>query len=164
MNINNQKDKHWMSKALQLANNAKINGEVPVGAVLVLKNNIIGEGWNCSITHCDPTAHAEIVALRQGSKNIKNYRLLDSVMYVTIEPCIMCAGAMIHARIKRLVFANYSKKTGAVGSFINILRYPGINHLIILNRPLMSERASLQLKNFFKERRIQQKNNKINRR
>lgn len=103
-------DEHWMQHAIILARYAELRGEIPVGTVLVINDNVIGEGWNCSIINNDPTAHAEILALRQGGKNMKNYRLLETTLYVTLEPCIMCATAMIHARINRLVFGTKNKK------------------------------------------------------
>src|SRR3990167_9266006 len=100
-------DHYWMQHALQLARHAGANNEVPVGAVLIWNNDIIGEGWNQPISTCDPTAHAEMVALRQGARYRNNYRVVDATLYVTLEPCVMCIGAMIHARIARLVFGAY---------------------------------------------------------
>jgi len=97
-------DINWMQHALQLARYAEQQGEVPVGAVLVVENTIIGEGWNCPISTCDPTAHAEIVALRQAAQQRQNYRLIDTTLYVTLEPCTMCAGAILQARVQRVVF------------------------------------------------------------
>ena len=102
--MNPQTDEYWMRHALELARRAWEQGEVPVGAVLVQGDRVIGEGWNRPISQCDPTAHAEIMALRQGGKVIDNYRLLDTTLYVTLEPCVMCAGAMVHSRITRLVY------------------------------------------------------------
>ncbi len=155
------KDEFWMHHALMLAKHAESEGEVPVGAVLVLKNDIIGEGWNCSIGHNDPTAHAEIIALRQGGRRAGNYRLLNATMYVTLEPCIMCAGAMMHARIGRLVFGAQDEKTGAAGSLIDILNHPGINHRIIFIGGILAKMCSTQLRNFFRRRRSQQRAHRL---
>lgn len=115
--VRSEFDEKMMRHALELANKAEALGEIPVGAVLVDDSgNIIGEGWNLSIVQNDPTAHAEIIALRNGAKNIQNYRLLNTTLYVTLEPCTMCAGAILHSRIKRLVFGASDYKTGAIGS------------------------------------------------
>ncbi|ABR00454.1 hypothetical protein CGSHiGG_08090 [Haemophilus influenzae PittGG] len=115
--VRSEFDEKMMRYALELADKAEALGEIPVGAVLVDDaRNIIGEGWNLSIVQSDPTAHAEIIALRNGAKNIQNYRLLNSTLYVTLEPCTMCAGAILHSRIKRLVFGASDYKTGAIGS------------------------------------------------
>ncbi|SBT81915.1 tRNA-specific adenosine deaminase [secondary endosymbiont of Trabutina mannipara] len=153
----NYSDKLWMNHALMLTERAEVEEEIPVGAVLILNGNIIGEGWNSSIGHNDPTAHAEIIALRQGGQRIKNYRLLESIMYVTLEPCIMCAGAMIHARISRLVFGAKAKKNGAAGSFLNILKNKNINHKIIINSGIQAQQCSLQLSKFFQQCRYRKK-------
>ncbi|CUX95703.1 tRNA-specific adenosine deaminase [Candidatus Gullanella endobia] len=142
-------DELWMRHALFLAKRAEDEGEVPVGAILILNNVIIGEGWNCSISYHDPTAHAEIIALRQGGEQINNYRLLKTTLFVTLEPCMMCIGAMIQARIGRLVFGARNKKTGAVGSFIDMLTYPGINHRIKLTSDVLAQLCASQLTNFF---------------
>lgn len=115
-------DEKWMRHALRLADKAEQLGEIPVGAVLVdEQGNLLGEGWNLSISESDPTAHAEIVALRQGGQRLQNYRLLNTTLYVTLEPCTMCAGAILHSRIKRLVFGASDYKTGAVGSRFHFL-------------------------------------------
>ncbi|AKC60686.1 tRNA-specific adenosine deaminase [Blochmannia endosymbiont of Camponotus (Colobopsis) obliquus] len=142
-----------MRCALMLAQQATSVGEVSVGAVLVLNNKVIGIGYNNSIHYHDPTAHAEILALRCGGKILRNYRLLHTTLYVTLEPCIMCVGAMIHARINRLVFGAKDKKIGAVGSFMHILKYPGINHSISVTTGILNCLCSKQLSNFFKQRR-----------
>ena len=109
-------DAYWMKQALALAQKAWEQGEVPVGAILVLDDEVIGQGWNRPITRHDPTAHAEIMALQQGGQIGQNYRLLNATLYVTLEPCVMCAGAMVHSRIKRLVYGASDLKTGAAGS------------------------------------------------
>lgn len=150
-------DEVWMRHALMLAARAQAEGEVPVGAVLVLNGAIIGEGWNRSIGHHDPTAHAEIMALRQGGQQAGNYRLLNATLYVTLEPCVMCAGAMIHARIGRLVFGARDEKTGAAGSLMDIIGHPGMNHRIALTGDVLAQACSAQLSEFFRHRRAQHK-------
>lgn len=150
-------DEYWMQHAMALAVKAQDAGEVPVGAVLVLGNQVIGEGWNRSIGHHDPTAHAEIMALRQGGLVVQNYRLLDAVLYVTLEPCVMCAGAMVHSRIKRLVYGAADLKTGAAGSLLDVLRHPGMNHRLDITSGVLAEACSTQLSDFFRLRRSQQK-------
>ncbi|MCR9000249.1 tRNA adenosine(34) deaminase TadA [Rahnella perminowiae] len=150
-------DEHWMRYAMTLALKAQDEGEVPVGAVLILDNQVIGEGWNRSIGHHDPTAHAEIMALRQGGDTIRNYRLLDATLYVTLEPCVMCAGAMIHSRIRRVVYGAADAKTGAAGSLLDILRHPGMNHQIDITAGVLAEACSEQLSRFFRFRRSQKK-------
>lgn len=135
-------DIYWMQQALKLAKLAAAKNEVPVGAILVLDNKIIGEGWNQPIISNDPTAHAEIIALRQGSQNINNYRLINTTLYVTLEPCAMCIGAMLHARIKRLVFGAYdSKDTNK------------LNHNIPYAGGILQQECSDLLTEFFQKRR-----------
>ncbi len=150
-------DEHWMRYAMMLALRAQEEGEVPVGAVLVLDNQMIAEGWNRSISDNDPTAHAEIMALRQGGQLLQNYRLLDATLYVTLEPCVMCAGAMVHSRIRRLVYGANDLKTGAVGSLVDILRHPGVNHQIEISAGVLADECSQQLSAFFRQRRAQKK-------
>jgi len=157
MDITERDDIFWMRHAMALARRAEAEGEVPVGAVLVLADQVIGEGWNCSIGRHDPTAHAEIMALRQGGAVLGNYRLLDTTLYVTLEPCVMCAGAMIHGRIGRLVFGAQDEKTGAVGSLCDILRHPGMNHQITITPGILAQECSSQLSAFFRARREQHK-------
>ncbi|WP_392562993.1 tRNA adenosine(34) deaminase TadA [Orbus sturtevantii] len=153
-------DEYWMRHALNLAHTAQQQGEIPVGAVIVENNKVIGEGWNQSIHSQDPTAHAEIVAIRQAAKKLNNYRLVDTTLYVTLEPCIMCAGAIIHSRIKRVVFGAFDRKTGAAGSFINVLSCPGINHLSVVESGICADDAAQLLSEFFKHRRAEIKLNK----
>lgn len=148
-----EQDQHFLARALQLAAYAEQQNEVPIGAVLVHGNTIIAEGWNQSICQHDPTAHAEIVALRKGSQRLQNYRLLDTTLYVTLEPCVMCAGALIHARIKRVVFGADDPKAGAVNSALNILDNPQLNHRVLWQSGLMQQQCSEILQNFFKRRR-----------
>ncbi|WP_145590765.1 tRNA adenosine(34) deaminase TadA [Yersinia aleksiciae] len=154
-------DEYWMQRALTLALRAQEEGEVPVGAVLVLDNQVIGEGWNRSICDNDPTAHAEIMALRQGGQAVQNYRLLEATLYVTLEPCVMCAGAMVHSRIRRLVYGANDLKTGAAGSLVDILRHPGMNHQVEISAGVLADACSHQLSAFFRLRREQQKVLKI---
>lgn len=123
-------DDVWLDYALKLAKYAAEKNEVPVGAVLVLENEIIGEGYNQPIATNDPTAHAEIIALRQGARKVGNYRLPNTTLYVTLEPCAMCAGALVHARIKRLVYGAMDQKAGAVYSALNVLDSPFVNHKV----------------------------------
>lgn len=144
---------HWMQRALQLANEAAQKGEVPVGAVLVLNNEVIGEGYNSPIAHHDPAAHAEMMAMRQGAAAIKNYRLVNTTLYVTLEPCLMCVGAMIHARVQRLVFGAKDPKAGAVVSQIKGLNQPFLNHRIDYAGGLLESECSELLRQFFRERR-----------
>ena len=148
-----QTHQHWMQKALELAQKAEEQGEVPVGAVLVKDNEIIGQGFNQPISTHDPSAHAEIIALRQAAKQIKNYRLVDTTMYVTLEPCAMCAMAMVHARVKTLIYAASEPRTGADGSLYQLLQHQGHNHQIEVISGIMQEESSELLKAFFKQRR-----------
>lgn len=150
-------DEFWMRHALQLAQRAWDEGEVPVGAVLVHEGRVIGEGWNRPIGHHDPTAHAEMMAIRQGGKVIENYRLLDTTLYVTLEPCVMCAGAMVHSRIGRLVFGARDAKTGAAGSLLDVLRHPGMNHQVQIEQGILAEECAALLSNFFRQRRAEKK-------
>lgn len=146
-------DVSFMSRALELAREAERAGEVPVGAVIVKGGEIVGEGWNRPIGTHDPTAHAEIVALRAAAQTLGTYRLLDTTLYVTLEPCAMCAGAMVHARVKRLVFAARDPRAGAAGSVFNIVQHDALNHrLSIESGPLADECSSL-LRGFFLARR-----------
>lgn len=147
----------WMRHALTLAQRAQDEGEVPVGAVLVLDNKPIGEGWNRPIGRHDPTAHAEIMALRQGGQVMQNYRLLEATLYVTLEPCVMCAGAMVHSRIGRLVYGADDLKTGAAGSLLDVLRHPGMNHQVAIESGVLADACSAMLSDFFRLRRVQQK-------
>ncbi|AVE16773.1 MULTISPECIES: tRNA adenosine(34) deaminase TadA [Hafnia] len=150
-------DAYWMKQALALAQKAWEQGEVPVGAILVLDDEVIGQGWNRPITRHDPTAHAEIMALQQGGQIVQNYRLLNATLYVTLEPCVMCAGAMVHSRIKRLVYGASDLKTGAAGSLLDVLRHPGMNHQIEITAGVMANECSEMLSQFFQQRREQKK-------
>lgn len=149
-------DYYWMEQALSLAAKAETEGEVPVGAVLVLNDQRLSEGWNCPISHVDPTAHAEIIALRSGAIKINNYRLIDTTLYVTLEPCLMCVGALIQARIKRLVFGAYDPKAGAIESICQGLVIPS-NHRLVYAGGLLAERCGELLSAFFQKRRLARK-------
>ncbi len=146
-------DQFWMQRALELARQAEAAGEVPVGAVIVKDEKIIAEGWNQPIGSHDPSAHAEMVALRRAANTLNNYRLLDTTLYVTLEPCVMCAGAMIHARIKRVVFGAYDPKTGAAGSVFDVLNSDKHNHKVELHGGVIADECGALLSNFFKEKR-----------
>lgn len=147
-------DEEWMLHALSLADKAYQQGEVPVGAVLVNKHNeIIAEGWNQPIAHHDPSAHAEIMALRLAGKKQQNYRLPETRLYVTLEPCTMCAGAMIHARIAQVIFGAYDPKTGAAGSVCNVFSATHHNHRIKVTEGVLAQQCGDQLRDFFRERR-----------
>jgi len=149
---------HWIAHAMTLATKAEAMGEVPVGAVVVVDSEIIGEGWNTPITDSDPTAHAEIMALRQAGECCTNYRLPDAVLYVTLEPCVMCAGAMVHARIKRVVFGAYDPKSGAAGSVFNLLpSEKPFNHRVDVKGGVLERECAEQLKAFFRKRRKTQR-------
>ncbi|NRA55976.1 MAG: tRNA adenosine(34) deaminase TadA [Gammaproteobacteria bacterium] len=152
-----QKDRHWMEYALTLADKAEQLGEVPVGAVLVLNDQVIGQGWNLVINQNDPCAHAEIMALRDGGKTINNYRILDATLYVTLEPCAMCAGAIVHSRVKRVVYGASDLKTGAGGSVFDIMVHPQLNHQVELESGLMAEICANKISDFFSRRRKEKK-------
>jgi tRNA(adenine34) deaminase len=146
-------DEHWMRRALALARNAGDAGEVPVGAVLVRDGEVIGEGWNAPIGRCDPTAHAEIEALRAAALASSNYRLSGSTLYVTIEPCAMCAGALVHARVARLVFAAREPRAGAVASNVALLDAEFLNHRVAWTEGVCADEAATLMRNFFRRRR-----------
>ncbi len=146
-------DRHWMGEALLLARQAAEAGEVPVGAVLVHGGRLIGSGWNRPIVTSDPTSHAEIHALRDAASRLGNYRLVDTTLYVTLEPCVMCVGAMVHARVARLVYAAPEPKTGAVQSRFRLLE-PGLhNHRVEVQEGVLAEESAELLRSFFRARR-----------
>ena len=147
------RDEIFMRRALVLARHAEESGEVPVGALVVLNDEIIGEGWNQPIVAHDPTAHAEIVALRAAATRMKNYRLSDAVLYVTLEPCAMCAGAMVHARIARVVYGAADPKSGAAGSVFNLLESATLSHRAQITRGVLAEKCGEMLRKFFEARR-----------
>ena len=146
-------DERWMEHALLLARRAEQAGEVPVGAVVVGDGQILGEGWNRPISTCDPTAHAEILALRDAGAAAKNYRLTGATLYVTLEPCAMCVGAIVQARIARLVFGAYDPKAGAVGSAIDLSDSAAFNHRFEIQGGVLADECGAQLKSFFEQRR-----------
>ena len=148
-------DDYWMKQALVLANEAAVTGEVPVGAIVVLDNKVIGKGYNQPISTCDPTAHAEIVALRDAAKATNNYRIMDACLYVTLEPCTMCAGAMIHSRIKRLVYGADEPKAGIINSQGKLLDAPYFNHKIEVVAGICGIECSEVISRFFAARRRQ---------
>jgi len=148
-----QADEVFMLAALEEARAAAARGEVPVGAVLVAEDRVVARAGNRTIADCDPTAHAEIVTLREAAKSIGNYRLLGATLYVTIEPCAMCAGAMVQARIARLVYGADDAKGGAVRSCFSILDHPQINHRVEVTSGMLAEEAAALLQSFFAARR-----------
>ena len=146
-------DELWMEEALRCAQRALESGEVPVGAVVVCDSRIVGRGWNRNIAAFDPTAHAEVVALREAGATVGNHRLEDCALFVTIEPCAMCAGAMVHARIRRLVYGADDSKAGAVHSVMQVLNHPHLNHTIEVRRGVLASRSAEVLQSFFRSRR-----------
>lgn len=142
-----------MRQALSLARRAEAAGEVPVGAVVAVDGEIIGEGWNQPVGSHDPSAHAEILALREAGARVGNYRLVDATLYVTLEPCAMCAGAMVHARIRRLVFGAFDPKTGAAGSVFDIVRSPQLNHQVEVTAGVLADECGGLMQSFFRSRR-----------
>jgi len=147
-----------MEEALRCAQRALESGEVPVGAVVTCNGRIVGRGWNRNLSDSDPTAHAEILALREAGANVGNHRLEDCDLFVTIEPCAMCAGAMVHARIQRLVYGAEDPKAGAVHSVMKVVNHPGLNHEIEVHGGVLAGRCSEILLAFFRRRRNEQKN------
>jgi tRNA(adenine34) deaminase len=146
-------DEPWMEEALRAAQRAQEAGEVPVGAVVVCEGRVIGRGWNRNLGDCDPTAHAEIVALREAAAAVGNHRLADCDLFATIEPCPMCAGALVHARIKRLVYGADDPKAGAVRSVMQVLNHPQLNHRVEVRSGVLAGRCAELLQRFFKNRR-----------
>jgi tRNA(adenine34) deaminase len=153
MTVHGPDDERYIERALALAEAAARQGEVPVGAVLVLGGEIVGEGWNRPIASADPTAHAEIVALRAAAARVGNYRLPGSTLYVTLEPCAMCSGALLHARVARVVFAAHDPRTGAAGSVLDVLNTERLNHRVQIRGGVLGATAGAALQAFFKARR-----------
>lgn len=153
MGISEISDTFWMQQAILLAKKAARTDEVPVGAIVVFGNEIVGSGYNQSISLNDPCAHAEITALRAAAKHLSNYRLLKTSLYVTLEPCAMCAGAMVHARIENLIYATADLKTGAAGSVLDITQNGALNHYVNVRSGVLQKEASELLKQFFQIRR-----------
>ncbi|WP_443019957.1 tRNA adenosine(34) deaminase TadA [Shewanella sp. OMA3-2] len=146
-----------MRVAIQLAELAELKGEVPVGAVLVKNDVMIASGFNLSILNHDPTAHAEMECIRQAGQMLANYRMLDTTLYVTLEPCTMCAGAIVHSRIKRVVYGADDLKTGAAGSVMNLLQHTAFNHQLEVTSGLLAAECGQQLSAFFSRRRAEKK-------
>ncbi len=157
--VNNmlKQDEHWMREALTLAELGAAVGEVPVGAVVVYKDRIVGRGYNSPIGRTDPSAHAEILAIRDAARTLGNYRLIDCDLYVTLEPCSMCAGALVHSRIRRLVYGATEPKAGAVVSKDQALQRNSLNHFVELTGGVLAGECSTMLSAFFRRRREQKK-------
>jgi len=146
-------DHHWMQRALALARHAEQHGEVPVGAVVVLDGDVVGEGWNHNIRGNDPSAHAEVQALREAGRRVGNYRFPGATLYVTLEPCVMCAGAIIHARLARVVYGARDPKTGAAGSMFDTLISDRHNHRVEVAAGVLADESAELLRAFFRRRR-----------
>jgi tRNA(adenine34) deaminase len=146
-------DVYFMQRALELAEGAEAKGEVPVGAVLVRNDEIIAEGANRPIASNDPTAHAEIEALRAGGQAVGSYRLTDTTLYVTLEPCAMCAAAIVHARVRRLVFGAWDPRAGAAGSIVDVFALPGLNHRVDVFGGVLADECTRRMREFFATRR-----------
>ena len=153
--LSSEEDVKWMTHVLSLADKAAQMGEVPVGACVVQEGILVGEGWNTPITDHDPSAHAEMAAIRAAAKQVKNYRTVGTTLYVTLEPCSMCAGMLVHARVDRVVFGAWDAKTGAAGSVMNLLQHPALNHQIEVVPGVLAEMCAEKLSSFFKQRRAQ---------
>lgn len=150
-------DENWMQYAITLADKAEQAGEVPVGAVVVKDGQLVAEGWNQMISLNDPSAHAEMLAIRAAASALGNYRLVDCELYVTLEPCCMCAGAMVHSRLKRVVYAASDLKTGAAGSVLNLLQHHQFNHQVEVVSGVLAAQCAAQLSGFFQRRRAEHK-------
>jgi tRNA(adenine34) deaminase len=150
-------DEKWMAHALSLADKAELENEIPVGAVLIKDDQIIAEGWNLSILNHDASAHAEIMAIRNAGHVLENYRLIDCTLYVTLEPCPMCAGALVHARIHRLVYGAGDYKTGAAGSVFDLVRNDKLNHQMEVTSGIFADVCAAKISAFFKRRRTEKK-------
>jgi tRNA(adenine34) deaminase len=146
-------DELWMEEALRCAQRALEADEVPVGAVVVCAGQVVGRGWNRNLTDDDPTAHAEIVALRDAGRNLGNHRLGDCELFATIEPCAMCAGAAVHARVRRLVYGADDPKAGAVHSILQVVNHPSLNHQMEIRGGVLAGRSAEILQEFFRKRR-----------
>lgn len=150
-------DAHWMRIAMQEAQKAEAIGEVPVGAIVVKDNQLLAAGYNQVITSHDPSAHAEVVAIRAAGKSVQNYRLIDCTLYVTLEPCPMCCGALVHARFKRVVFGAADYKTGAMGSVMELAKHESMNHQLEMQGGVLAEECAAMISAFFQKRREEKK-------
>jgi tRNA(adenine34) deaminase len=148
-------DEFWMEEALRAAHRALEAGEVPVGAVVIYAGKIVGRGWNRNLTDSDPSAHAEIIALRQAGANLGNHRLGDCEVFVTIEPCPMCAGALVHSRVRRVVYGADDPKAGAVHSVMEVLNHAKLNHRTEVRGGVLAGRSAELLQSFFRSRRAE---------
>jgi tRNA(adenine34) deaminase len=155
IDLNERQDELWMEETLRTAQRALEAGEVPIGALVVCDGTIVGTGWNRNITDSDPTAHAEIIALRQAGRNIGNHRLEQCELFATIEPCPMCAGAMVHARLKRVVYGADDPKAGAVHSVVRLLNHPQMNHQVAVRGGVLAGRCAEILQEFFRRKRAE---------
>jgi tRNA(Arg) A34 adenosine deaminase TadA len=151
--VTQNNDEQYMQRALALAQQAAAKGEVPVGAVLVCEGEVIGEGFNCPISTNDPTAHAEVMALRDAAKRISNYRLPNTTLYVTVEPCAMCAGALVHARVARVVYGTPEPKAGVADSHLSLFAAPHFNHRVCCEGGVLQEDCANLMQDFFRSRR-----------
>lgn len=153
MSAQDETDQFWMQQALELARKAEQAGEVPVGAILVKDGEMVGSGYNQPISTKDPSAHAEMMALRDAAKQLDNYRLPGTTLYVTLEPCAMCAGAIVQARVDRVVYAASEPRSGAAGSVLNVLQHEQLNHRCEVAAGVAAEESAALIKGFFKARR-----------
>lgn len=151
------RDEKYMRQAIELAKIAQSQGEIPVGAVLVCNDEVVATGWNQSIQLHDPSAHAEMIAVRAAGGRVENYRMLDCTLYVTLEPCPMCAGLLVHSRIKRLVYGAADLKTGSAGSVFNLVANDKLNHQVAITSGILGAECSSMLSAFFKHRRTEKK-------
>ncbi|MEM5534881.1 tRNA adenosine(34) deaminase TadA [Neptuniibacter pectenicola] len=161
MSEQKQQDLLWMHEALALADHAENAGEVPVGAVVVLDGEVVGEGWNHPISGHDPTAHAEIMALRDAAARVGNYRLVGAELYVTIEPCTMCAGAIVHSRVSRVIYGASEEKAGVVDSNCQLFQQPWVNHQVEVTSGILADACRQKISAFFQRRRAEKKAAKL---
>jgi tRNA(adenine34) deaminase len=154
-------DEAWMRHAIRLAQRAEDEGEIPVGALLVKDDQLIAEGWNMPISRCDPTAHAEIIAIRKAGQILDNYRLIGTTLYVTLEPCVMCMGAISHSRIQHLVFGAYDPKRGAVCHALNLSDADFLNHTVNWKGGVLETETSTLLSDFFRAKRLLKSSKKL---
>lgn len=158
--MSESEDIKWMEQAMLQAQLAQSHGEIPVGAVVVCNGEVVGRGHNASIMQNDPSMHAEMMAIREAGQTLGNYRLVECTLYVTLEPCPMCAGLLVHSRIKRLVFGASDPRTGSAGSLMNLVQHPGLNHQVEVTGGVMQQICSQRLSDFFRRRRAQKKRSK----